>query len=46
MVHAYNSYAMALEMPNAQPLLYPDTGPGFLFQYAEPFGRRVNDFLR
>lgn len=46
MIHAYNSYAMAQKLPNAQLLLYPDSGHGFLFQYPDQFGRQVNDFLR
>ncbi len=46
MVHAYNSYAMVQKLPNAQLILYPDAGHGFLFQYAETFGRAVAEFLR
>lgn len=46
MVHAYNSYVMSQRLPNAQLLLYPDAGHGFLFQYPEHFGRQVNEFLR
>ena len=45
MVHAYNSYVMSQRMPNARLLLYPDAGHGFLFQYADHFGRQVNEFL-
>ncbi len=45
MIHAYNSYAMAQKLPNAQLVLYPDSGHGFLFQYPDQFGRQVNDFL-
>jgi pimeloyl-ACP methyl ester carboxylesterase len=46
MVHAYNSYAMSQRLPRAQLLLYPDAGHGFLFQYADHFGRQVVEFLR
>jgi len=46
MVHAYNSYAMSQKLPNARLVLYPDAGHGFLFQYAEAFGREVVEFLR
>lgn len=46
MVHAYNSYAMTQKLPNAQLVLYPDSGHGFLFQYPEAFGRQVLEFLR
>lgn len=45
MVHAFNSYAMAQRLPNAELLLYPDAGHGFLFQYAERFASRVHEFL-
>lgn len=46
MVHAYNSYAMAMRLPQAQLVLYPDAGHGFLFQFPEAFGRQVVEFLR
>lgn len=46
MISAYNSYAMAQKLPNAQLVLYPDSGHGFLFQYPETFGREVVAFLR
>lgn len=46
MVHAYNSYAMAMRLPQAQLVLYPDAGHGFLFQVPEAFGRQVVEFLR
>jgi pimeloyl-ACP methyl ester carboxylesterase len=45
MVHAYNSYVMSQRLPNGQLMLYPKSGHGFLFQYAELFGRHVNEFL-
>lgn len=46
LVHSYNSYAMTQKLPNARLVLYPDAGHGFLFQYAEAFGREVVEFLR
>jgi pimeloyl-ACP methyl ester carboxylesterase len=41
----YASYAMALAMPNARLLIYPDAGHGFLFQYPEDFADEVLRFL-
>ena len=32
-------------LPNAQLVLYPKSGHGFLWQYAELFGKQVNMFL-
>lgn len=46
MIHAYNSYAISQRLPQATLLLYPDSGHGFLFQYAQAFGQQVVDFLR
>lgn len=46
MISAYNSYAMVQKLPNAQLVLYPDSGHGFLFQYPETFARQVVEFLR
>ena len=45
MVHAYNSYVLSQRLPNAQLILYPDAGHGFLFQYPELFARHVLEFL-
>ena len=45
MVHAYNSYVLSQRIPNAQLMLYPVSGHGFLFQHAEQFGRHVLEFL-
>ena len=46
MVPAYGSYIMGLEAPNAHVVLYPDSGHGFLFQYAEDFADEVDRFLK
>jgi pimeloyl-ACP methyl ester carboxylesterase len=45
MVDAYQSYVMSRRMPNAELILYPDAGHGFLFQYATTFAQRVRAFL-
>lgn len=45
MIHAFNSYAAAIAAPDAQLILYPRAGHGFLFQYAEQFARDVHQFL-
>lgn len=34
-----------LRKANAQLHLYPDSGHGFLYQYAAQFSKLVNDFL-
>lgn len=34
-----------LSHANAQLHLYPDSGHGFLFQYASPLSALINDFL-
>ena len=45
MVPTPNSWLMATRIKNAQLIIYPDSGHGFLFQYAERFGRACVDFL-
>jgi pimeloyl-ACP methyl ester carboxylesterase len=45
MVPSYDSFAMVEKLPDAELLLYSDAGHGFLFQHAERFGQRVNQFL-
>jgi pimeloyl-ACP methyl ester carboxylesterase len=37
---------LSQKLPNAQLILYPKAGHGFLFQYPELFGRHVLEFLR
>jgi pimeloyl-ACP methyl ester carboxylesterase len=45
MLHAYNSYVASQEAPNAQLMLYPAAGHGFLFQCHSQFVRDVHQFL-
>jgi pimeloyl-ACP methyl ester carboxylesterase len=45
LMDAYNSYAMVRRLPNANLIIYGDSGHAFLFQHAEAFGRHVLDFL-
>jgi pimeloyl-ACP methyl ester carboxylesterase len=45
MVHAYNSYVLAQELPHADLVLYADAGHGFAFQHPQRFGSHVVDFL-
>ena len=45
MIHAYNSYVLAQRLPNAELILYPRAGHGFLFQHPDRFASAVADFL-
>lgn len=45
LIHAYASYAMSQQLPNAKVILYSDAGHAFLFQHAKDFGREVLNFL-
>lgn len=45
MLSTVNSYVMQQQMPNARLKIYPDSGHGFLFQFAQEFAKDVNDFL-
>lgn len=45
MLPTVNSFILSQRLPNAELHLYPDSGHGFLFQYASAFSRLVNDFL-
>lgn len=45
MVPTQNSYILTEKMPNAQLIIYPDSGHGHLFQFPELFAAHVNLFL-
>jgi pimeloyl-ACP methyl ester carboxylesterase len=45
MVPTINSFVLAQKIPNAFLHIYPDSGHGFLFQYADLFAKQVNSFL-
>ncbi|MER6006427.1 alpha/beta hydrolase [Nonomuraea angiospora] len=45
MVPTPDSFLMAQKIPNAQLVIYPDSGHGSLFQYPEAFSRAVLDFI-
>ena len=45
MVPTENSYILTVNLPNAQLIIYPDSGHGHLFQYPEQFAGDVNLFL-
>jgi len=45
MMFTVNSVTMFQNLPNAQLILYPDSGHGFLFQYPELFATHVSAFL-
>jgi pimeloyl-ACP methyl ester carboxylesterase len=46
MVPTVNSFILSQQLPNAYLILYPDSGHGSLFQYAELFVEHVSRFLR
>jgi len=46
MVPTYASLAMTQAMPRARLVVYPDSGHGFLFQYAQEFADEVLRFLQ
>lgn len=45
MIPTINAYHMALNIPNAQLLIYPDAGHGAQFQYPERFVKHAIQFL-
>ena len=45
MAPTINSYLMAQRIPNAQLIVYPDSGHGALFQYPQTFVAHVTEFL-
>ncbi|MCY9692684.1 alpha/beta fold hydrolase [Paenibacillus alginolyticus] len=45
MIPTINSYIVSQRIPNAQLIIYPDSGHGFLFQYPDLFAEHVSMFL-
>lgn len=45
LVPTVNSYLLAGHSPDAELIVYPDAGHGFLFQYPHEFAAEVNRFL-
>jgi pimeloyl-ACP methyl ester carboxylesterase len=45
MIPTINAYTLSQHIPNAQLIVYPDSGHGSLFQYPELFVRHVTLFL-
>lgn len=45
LIHTDNSWELAKRIPNAHLHIYPNSGHGFLFQYADLFAAHVNLFL-
>jgi len=45
MVPTPNSFLLARKIPNAQLVIYPDSGHGALFQYPETFSKEVLTFI-
>lgn len=46
MIPTINSFITSQRIPNAQLIIYPDSGHGFLFQYADLFAEHILIFLR
>ncbi|KAJ4017682.1 hypothetical protein NW752_001591 [Fusarium irregulare] len=46
MIPTSNSYLIHQRVPNGQLILYPNSGHGFLFQYATTFAKHVELFLQ
>ena len=46
MIPTSNSYLIYQKVPNGQLILYPNSGHGFLFQYATTFAKHVELFLQ
>jgi pimeloyl-ACP methyl ester carboxylesterase len=40
-----NTYLMGERIPNVKVIIYPDSGHGFLYQYAADFSAEVNAFF-
>ncbi|OLL27595.1 alpha/beta hydrolase [Burkholderia sp. SRS-W-2-2016] len=46
MIPTQNSFALAAGLPNATLIVYPNSGHGALFQYADTYVAHVREFLR
>jgi pimeloyl-ACP methyl ester carboxylesterase len=46
MIPTVNSYHIQQKVPNGQLILYPNSGHGFLYQYADLFAQHVLTFLQ
>jgi pimeloyl-ACP methyl ester carboxylesterase len=40
-----NSFLFQQKVPNGHLIIYPNSGHGFLYQYAQEFAAHVNAFL-
>jgi len=45
MIPTLNSFTLSEHLPNAQLIIYPDSGHGALFQHAGAFTSHVSEFL-
>ena len=45
MIPTVNSFTLSEHLPNAQLIIYPDSGHGSLFQHAGPFTNHLSEFL-
>jgi hypothetical protein len=45
MIPTVNSFLIQQKVPNGTLLIYPDSGHGFLFQFARQFSKVVVDWL-
>jgi pimeloyl-ACP methyl ester carboxylesterase len=45
MIPTVNSFTLSQHLPNAQLIIYPDSGHGALFQHARAFTAHVSEFL-
>jgi hypothetical protein len=45
MIPTVNSFVMQQRMPNGLLIIYPNSGHGFLFQYAAHFAKHALQFL-
>jgi pimeloyl-ACP methyl ester carboxylesterase len=45
MIPTVNSFTLSAHLPNAQLIIYPDSGHGSLFQHAGAFTSHVSEFL-